>query len=85
MATIIAADCTGGSPPECGCADGSTGETMIGIFDDNGDCAVLLQEFRDNSLVVTLFRPDVDTDDDDVNDALSVGVGVSAVAATFRP
>lgn len=85
VAAIIAEDCTGGAPPFCGCADGSTGETMVGIFDEDGDCAVPLDEFRKNSLIVTLFRPDVDTDGNDTPDALSIGVGVTGVTATFRP
>ena len=86
IAAQIAADCPpGGSPPDCGCTPDSTGETFLGIFDENTDCTVPLPEFRENALVMTLFRPDVDTDGDDVADALSVGVGVTAVAATFRP
>jgi hypothetical protein len=85
VAATIADDCTGGGPPTCGCESGSTGETMMGIFDENEDCAVPLEEFRENSLIVTLFRPDVDTDSDDTADSLSVGVGVTAVAAEFRP
>ena len=57
---------------------------MLGIFDDNPeDCAVTLDEFRANSLVQTLFRPDVDLDGDGTNDALSIGVGITGAAATF--
>jgi hypothetical protein len=85
IAALIAADCAGATPPDCLCTSGSTGETLLGIFDDNQDCTVPLDEFRDNSLIMTLFRPDVDTDGDDVQDALSVGVGVTAVGAAFRP
>jgi hypothetical protein len=83
VSAIIAADCTG-SGPSCGCAEGSDGETMLGIFDDNIDCQVMLQELRDNPLVNTLLRPDVDIDGDDTPDVLSVGVGITAVGATFR-
>jgi hypothetical protein len=81
---IMTEDCPAPrSPPTCGCVADSTGETLMGIFDENGDCDVPEQEVRENSLIVTLLRPDVDTDGDDEPDALSVGVGATAVAATF--
>ena len=83
---IMTEDCPAPrTPPTCGCADGSTGETLMGIFDENGDCDVPEQEVRENSLIVTLLRPDVDTDGDGTPDALSVGVGATAVAGTFTP
>jgi hypothetical protein len=82
IAAQIATDCTGVGD-SCGCTDGSDGATFIGIFDENGDCAVPLDEFRSNSLTETLMRPDLDTDGDDVADALSVGVGLTAEAASF--
>jgi len=81
---IMTEDCPAPrTPPTCGCMDGSTGETLMGIFDENGDCDVPEQEVRENSLIVTLLRPDVDTDGDDPPDALSVGVGATAVAGTW--
>ena len=78
------ADCPVATPPSCTCTPDSTGETYLGIFDDDVSCTVPLEEFRANSLIVTLLRPDVDTDGDSVNDGLSVGLGFSAVPATFR-
>jgi len=79
---IIAEDCTG-TAPDC-CADPeSTGETLLGIFDDNEDCMVPLAELRENSLIMTLLRADVDTDGDGEEDALSVGVGATAVNGDF--
>lgn len=79
---IIAEDCTG-SGADCGCMADSTGLTLLGIFDDNEDCAVPLAELQENSLIMTLLRSDVDTDGDGEEDALSVGVGATAVAGTF--
>lgn len=81
---IMTTDCPAPrTPPTCGCMDGSTGETLMGIFDENGDCDVPESEVRANSLIVTLLRPDVDTDGDGEPDALSVGVGATAVAGTW--
>ncbi len=82
VAAMIAQDCTG-SGTDCGCDVDSTGLTLLGIFDDNEDCAVPLEEIQQNSLVRTLLRTDVDTDGDGEPDALSCGVGATAVAATF--
>jgi hypothetical protein len=84
VAGIIADDC--GQPTgvgDCMCLDGSTGNTLIGIFDDNDDCQVPLDEFRANTLIMTLLRPDVDTDGDGELDALSVGVQATGVAGAF--
>ncbi len=79
---IIEEDCTG-SGADCGCTADSTGLTLLGIFDDNGDCMIPLTEIQQNSLIMTLLRSDVDTDGDGEEDALSVGVGATAVAATY--
>jgi len=72
---------------DCGCIDDETGQTLMGIFDEvpdpDGDCQVDLQELRDNSLIKTLLRPDVDTDGDGMADALSVGVGATGIAGTY--
>lgn len=82
IVTMIAEDCTGAGDL-CGCVADSTGQTMLGFFDENADCAVTVEEFRGSSLIQTLFRSDVDTDADGLADALSVGVGISAVPASF--
>lgn len=82
ISDIIAEDCTG-EGAECGCEDGSTGSTLLGIFDADENCEVPLTEVQTNNLIVTLLNPDVDTDGDGANDALSVGVGATAVGATF--
>jgi hypothetical protein len=92
LASLIAADCTGAAP-DC-CADGeSTGAGILSYFDEDGDCAVSEEEIIGNSIVAsTLLNPDLDLLDadgnfdpgaDGVKDSLSLGVGFSAVTATF--
>jgi hypothetical protein len=83
VAGIIAEDCAGATVPDCTCTPDSTGETIMGIFDDDDDCAVTEEEIRNDSLIVTLLRPDVDTDCDGSKDSLSVGVGATAIKGTF--
>ena len=87
-----AADCMSG-PPMC-CTPGSSGETIMAIFDDNGDCTIALAEVQNNALIASLLAPDVDLLDsnngnvfapnqDGIKDALSYGIGFTAVGATF--
>jgi len=79
---LIERDCTDlQNPPDCGCASGSTGKTIIGLFDTTPkDCAVTVEEIKTNSLIQSLLAPDVTIDG---QDALSIGVAVSTVSATF--
>jgi hypothetical protein len=96
MDESIGEDCLG-SPPTC-CVEGSTGETLIDLFDDcsdgstSCDCAVDLEELRTNDLISSLLAPDVDLLDadgsfnprkDEVKDALSLGIGFTATTASF--
>lgn len=91
LAAQVAADCTG-TPPDC-CTPDSGGEGILDFFDsDSEDCMVSFEEFRGNFFLSLLLNPDVDLFDadgnyapnsDSVNDALSVGLGFSAVTATF--
>ncbi len=89
----IAADCTSSVPP-CGCAAGSAGQAVIGLFDEvePRDCAVTLDELRNNSLIAPLLVADVDLFDadgnfnprsDGVDDSLSFGLAFTAVGATY--
>jgi len=85
--TAVGEDCTG-TPPDACCEDGSTGETIYGIFDTDDDCAVSAAEVEGNDLVATVLNPDVDLapPGDGVDDAISLGLGFSAVSGTFtRP
>jgi hypothetical protein len=91
LAAQVAADCTG-APPDC-CTPDSGGEGILEFFDaSSDDCMVSFDEFRGNFFLSLLLNPDVDLFDadgnyapnsDGVNDALSLGLGFSAVTATF--
>jgi hypothetical protein len=92
MDESISEDCLGAAPT-C-CTEGSTGETLIDLFDEDDDCAVSLEELRTNDLISSLLSPDVDLLDengdfnprvDEVKDSLSLGIGFSAVGASFTP
>lgn len=87
---IVAEDCTG-QPGNC-CTDGSTGATLVSIFDANNDCTVSDSEVADNDLVATILSPDLDLLDengdfnpnsDETNDSISVGLGFTATGAVF--
>ena len=83
-ATILIEDAAcDGTPPDCGCDPDTSGETLLGVFDDNSDCQVPFDEFSESDLMTTLMRPDVDTDDDGVPDSMSYAIGVSAVRASY--
>ena len=95
LSDTIGQDCTGTAAP-C-CEDGSTGQLLIDLFDESDpqDCMVTLEELKSNSLISSLLAPDVDLFDGDPNagnysprtdgvkDSLSLGIGFSAVPATF--
>jgi hypothetical protein len=88
VATIIAGllEDDGCAAVEPCCPEGSTGETILTILDADGDCAVTAQELAENSFVAnTLGSPDVDLDGDETADAVSLGIGFSAVTGTFTP
>jgi hypothetical protein len=80
-----------GAPPGCGCKASSTGSTVISLFDKSpADCAVTIDEIKNNDLIKTLLAPDVDllgadgkAGHDGVPDSLSVGVGVEAVPGMY--
>jgi hypothetical protein len=72
--------------PPCGCKSGSTGATVISLFDKSpADCMITVDEIKNNSLIQTLLEPDVMLDDGTGTKVpcLSVGVGVTAVPGTF--
>lgn len=79
---IVAADCTNMTPPACGCADGSTGKTVMNLFDTMPkDCILKVEEIQNNSLIKSLLAPDVEIDG---QAALSLGIKVTAVKGTIR-
>ncbi len=90
---LIADDCMG-TDPTC-CTAGSTGETLLNLIKDpDKDCKVTTEEIAANPIISSLLAPDVDmlngtTFDpgvDEIDDAISLGLGFSTVGATFtRP
>jgi len=70
------------NPPGCGCAQSSTGASLIGLFDANQNCAISVTEVKNNQLIMSLFAPDVTVEN---QQALSVGFAFTAVDATFTP
>ena len=86
IAPIIARDCTAlSSPPACGCTSGSTGKTVLDLFDGDiagtsKDCMVTNEEIVGNSLIQSLLAPDVKING---TDALSLGIKVEATGATY--
>ncbi len=82
LGPIITEDCgTGGAPPDCGCPGGSTGETIISLFDeDPADCSVTVDEIVNNGFIQGALSPDVTIDG---VDALSLTVVTTAVKGTF--
>ena len=81
LAPILTRDCTTTTPPECGCADGSTGATVISVFDTTPkDCMVTIDEIKNNQLIVSLLAPDVEIQG---KKALSLGIKATAVKAMY--
>lgn len=70
------------SPPGCGCDADTEGKTQIGLFDTDHDCSISKPEIQNNSLIRSLFAPDVTVEG---QTALSLGLGFTAVPATFTP
>jgi hypothetical protein len=86
----VAADCIDlTAPPNCGCIDGSTGKTLLGLFDGDlqgtsQDCQISVAEVLGNSLIKSLLAPDICTAATcTAPDSLSLGIELSAVPATF--
>jgi hypothetical protein len=76
------ADCAGPrTPPSCGCEAGTRGAEALALVDANDDCVATLAETRE--VIDDLVTLDLDLDGDGVDDALSIGVGLSAVKGSF--
>jgi len=79
----VAIDCTNMTPPACGCTAGSKGATYLSLFDTTPkDCKITIDEVSNNTLLKSLFAPDVTIEG---QQALSLGFGITAVKATFTP
>ncbi len=79
---LVQSDCTPPlTPPACGCADGSGARLAIQLLDKAPvDCMVTGQEILENEALSAFFAADVTIEG---TPALSLGLGVSAVKATF--
>lgn len=83
---IFEEDCgpvAGRTPPMCGCMSGSTGATVMGLMDTAAprDCQVSVAEVT--AFLNPIINQDIDVNGDGTNDAVSVGLGVEGVGATF--
>lgn len=87
---ILARDCGTGTrtPPTCGCASGSTSVTLLDLLDGKDgttpDCKISAAEIAGNVIIKSLLGPDVcSTKTCTAPDALSLGIQVQTVKATF--
>lgn len=86
FAALIDRDCPAPrTPPTCGCVAGSTGASLLSFLDieQPRDCQGTLHELTVS--FNSLLTPDIDTNTDGTNDAVSFGFGFTAVGATIRP
>jgi len=80
---VIQRDCTSlVSPPGCGCAPSSAGQSFVQLFDSSKNCNISIDEIKNNTLIQSMFMPDVTIDG---QQAVSIGVGITGVKATFTP
>jgi hypothetical protein len=84
LSAAVDRDCTGGAPPTCGCVNGTAGGTYIGLLDSNRDCSIGLDELKANTIIKTLFAPDLDLDRDGTKESLSCAFGLTGAKATFE-
>jgi hypothetical protein len=89
LGALVAEDCTG-TAPDC-CIAGTDGEAVLGYFDTDDSCTVSLAELQDSVLLDSVLAPDVDLLDeeglsgrDGVLDSVSLGVGFTAVRASYE-
>ena len=81
IAPIIADDCPNPAAADCGCTTGSTGKTILNLFDTMPkNCMVTVEEIKNNTLIQSLLAPDVTIDG---KMALSLGIKATAVKGTF--
>jgi hypothetical protein len=81
LARIVDDDCSAVlSPPSCDCTAGSRGALLQRYFDPNDDCTVTLDEVAKNSIVESLFSPDLGSGRDEM---LSFGIGARLVPASY--
>jgi hypothetical protein len=80
--TLVQQGCNG-APPTCSCPAGSQAKVLHDLFDTTpNDCSISLSELANNSLVKSLLAPDLTIGG---QQAISLGIGFSAVQATYTP
>jgi len=86
VASLLEADGCDPKAVPC-CPEDSGAAQILSFLDTDDDCVVGAQELIENPLIAsTLGDPDLDLEgDDQVNDAISLGVGFSAVTGAFTP
>lgn len=82
VADLVERDCP---PPRsganCNCAANSTGLSVLGFLDTDNNCEITVAEVQ--GTVDQLLTLDIDLDGNMQNDAVSLGVGVTAVVGSF--
>jgi hypothetical protein len=83
--SLITTTCTAQpkTPPGCGCPANSTGAKVLTLFEAApNDCVISKEEITSNSIIKSLLSADVNVDG---VEALSLGIGFSAVKGSFTP
>lgn len=83
FAVRVATDCAAAAgPPTCGCRAGSPGQQLLGFLDTNDNC--LLTDVEVGTTMDQLLTPDIDLElGDGVNEAVSFGIAITGVSATY--
>jgi len=91
IAGLLDRDCgTTRALPNCGCPAGSTGETLLNLFDGSitgmaKDCNISADEIQQSPILKSLLSPDVcSTKSCPAPDAVSLGIKVTTVKATIN-
>ena len=80
MASVMK-DCPTPTAPDCGCAPNTTGKTSLNLFDTMPkNCAITVDEVKNNTLIQSLFAPDVTLEG---QPCVSIGVSITAVGAKY--
>lgn len=82
MTPFIKRDCPNAVPGNCSCISGSTGATLISVYDADHNCVVSADELQNSGLIKSVLTPDLTIEG---TKAVSFGIGISAVKAAFTP
>lgn len=73
----------GATTASCNCVMGSTGLTLKNLFDKAPTQDCMISDAEVKAVVDGFLTPDIDLDGDGTNDAVSMGLGVTGVAAVY--